>query len=377
LLLRPPRASLRPRHEVSPRALRALFPLFRYDWRRGAWILRVVGDRYGPVLVEARSLSADSPGPARRGARGTRAFGLRTHTRSAAIALGCILAAVLGFTIARTSGAQTSRPSGGRHASAGLLRVSVPSGWREQATAPNQQLGLTDELVLGPATVPSERLVLGTIAGPETTGVPATLLARFREPPRPQPVMIGGTQFLRYANVSTGSENALYALPTRVGMIVGVCQAPHSTASFVRGCERILASVRLPSRALGPSLDSRYVTSLSATLSTLNAARVSDSLKLRAARDAHQQAADASALAAAHAKAAAALLRLTAGPADPANSAVAAALRATSEAYGSLANAAAHHDAHGYADAQASLTRANAALSSAFAKLQGFGYRIG
>jgi len=39
------------RREVSPVTLVLLRPLFRRCWTRDAWILRVVGDRRGPVLV--------------------------------------------------------------------------------------------------------------------------------------------------------------------------------------------------------------------------------------------------------------------------------------------------------------------------------------
>jgi hypothetical protein len=47
----PVRTVPRPRRHVSGAILRALSPLFRYSsWRR-AWILRGIGERFGPVLV--------------------------------------------------------------------------------------------------------------------------------------------------------------------------------------------------------------------------------------------------------------------------------------------------------------------------------------
>lgn len=42
---------MRPRREVSPVVLALLRPLYRRCWKREAWILRVVGNRRGPVLV--------------------------------------------------------------------------------------------------------------------------------------------------------------------------------------------------------------------------------------------------------------------------------------------------------------------------------------
>ena len=62
----------RPRRSVPPLALTLLRPLFRYHYRRDAWILRSVGDRVGPVLrprdhpVEAH---AEPPAPPRRTGR--------------------------------------------------------------------------------------------------------------------------------------------------------------------------------------------------------------------------------------------------------------------------------------------------------------------
>jgi hypothetical protein len=40
----------RPRRVVSPLLLRLLFPAFRYDYVRDAYILRLVGKWTGPVL---------------------------------------------------------------------------------------------------------------------------------------------------------------------------------------------------------------------------------------------------------------------------------------------------------------------------------------
>ncbi len=42
---------MRPRREVSAVMLWLLRPFFRHSWSRDAWILRVVGNRRGPVFV--------------------------------------------------------------------------------------------------------------------------------------------------------------------------------------------------------------------------------------------------------------------------------------------------------------------------------------
>jgi hypothetical protein len=45
---------MRPRHYVPRWALIALRPVLRYSYGRDAYILRGVGGRFGPVLVERR-----------------------------------------------------------------------------------------------------------------------------------------------------------------------------------------------------------------------------------------------------------------------------------------------------------------------------------
>ena len=53
---RPPR----PRHPVAPRLIAMLSPLLRYSVPRDAYVLRLVGNRHGPVLV-ARAPASEAP----------------------------------------------------------------------------------------------------------------------------------------------------------------------------------------------------------------------------------------------------------------------------------------------------------------------------
>jgi hypothetical protein len=54
----------RRRRTVPPAALALLRPLFKYHYRRDAWILRAVGDRIGPVLrPRDHPAQADADGP--------------------------------------------------------------------------------------------------------------------------------------------------------------------------------------------------------------------------------------------------------------------------------------------------------------------------
>ena len=51
----------RKRKIVSPRAVTVLRPFLRFSKGRNAWVLRGVGNRYGPVLVEEGSQRKASP----------------------------------------------------------------------------------------------------------------------------------------------------------------------------------------------------------------------------------------------------------------------------------------------------------------------------
>ena len=50
---------MRPRREIGRMTLAALRPLFRYSYRREAWVLRLGGTKYGPVLVRNDERSAN------------------------------------------------------------------------------------------------------------------------------------------------------------------------------------------------------------------------------------------------------------------------------------------------------------------------------
>jgi hypothetical protein len=45
-----PRTQSRPRHQVSPVTIVLLSPLFRHSTSRQAYVLRLIGNRWGPVL---------------------------------------------------------------------------------------------------------------------------------------------------------------------------------------------------------------------------------------------------------------------------------------------------------------------------------------
>lgn len=52
---------MRPRHPVSRWTLALLRPAFRYSLTRDAYVLRAVGGRHGPVLIDKRKHSQVAP----------------------------------------------------------------------------------------------------------------------------------------------------------------------------------------------------------------------------------------------------------------------------------------------------------------------------
>ncbi len=282
---------------------------------------------------------------------------------------GIVLAAVLGFIVARATGGNASPARLDQQTSAGLLHVSFPSGWRAHPLT-SGLVGLTDELSLAPPSRTGGALVIGRTDASDQRPLPAGALAALHGTPTTQIVTLGGVGFYRYLSASTagGSPSEIvYTLPTTSGTIVAVCMPRGAGPNFISECERTIATVRLISgTVLRSRLTASYVAALNQAMGKLNAVRVSAGSQLRTARNAAAQAKLASELAAAHLTAAAALQRVTAGPATAANSALVKALRDTAAAYSALARAAARADARGYNAASKSVTGATSTLNSAF-----------
>jgi len=60
------RTHSRPRHDVSRETIRALSPFLRYSTSRDAYVLRGIGNRFGPVLRIRRMTADGRPAPETR-----------------------------------------------------------------------------------------------------------------------------------------------------------------------------------------------------------------------------------------------------------------------------------------------------------------------
>jgi hypothetical protein len=373
--------------------LAALSPLFRYsDWR-DAWVLRVIGERYGPVLLrdvpEFEDVYQHPPSRLRqriaetrlsRSERAPRALPLRGSSLLLTLAAMAIAAAAaVGFSVAHSGAKRGAAPVLTGHASAGLLTLSVPSGWR-RATSPVVQLGLDDGIALSPAGSRGELLVIGRTVTPDPQLLPRALLASLASAPTPQPVSLGHAAFYRYLNLwprGERSPESVYAMSTTFGTVLGVCIAPKIRVSFISSCERSLATLAVGAgETLPPGPIPGYASALSLAIKQLNGVRTAAGSRLRTASAATTQARAANSLAAAYGQAAGTLSHLNAGPAGAANSALVAALALNQTAYRALARAASLRQSAPYSDARTSLRHAASAVTAAYSGLAAFGYSV-
>jgi hypothetical protein len=402
--------------------LAALSPLFRYsDWRY-AWVLRVIGERYGPVLLRPEPEDDDfyqrppsrlrrrvdeyeAPGsrlrrwldehdrrPSRPRRRVAYPHGSISGRASRVLPLGgsallltlgaavILAAAALGYTVAHSGNGGHGSPALNRQASSGPLRLSFATGWRPATSPVAAQLGLQDAIAWAPSALRGETLTIGRGVTADPQLLPRPLLASLPSEPTPQTVTLGGAQFYRYLNLTPRGEHgseSVYAMSTTIGTVLGVCIAPQPSTSFTSSCERSLGTLALTSgKALPPGPIPAYASALNLAIQGLNDSVSKIGSRLRSAPTAKAQAQADYALAAAHAQAATALSHLTAGPASAANTAVVAALKLNDTAYRALGRAASLQDATDYSAAQASLKRAASALTAAYSRLDAFGYRV-
>ncbi len=303
---------------------------------------------------------------------------LARQAGSGLISLGAVIVAIaIGFGVARL--ATGSQPAGASQATAGPIHVSLPPGWR-RVSAQVQSLGLTNGLMVERQGSP--RLTIGTLPPGDPAVLPGPVLAALHSVPPPQIAKLGSLSFYRYPNLVTvpgGSVESVYATPTTIGTLVGVCTTPAAGTGAASACERVLSTVRLASgRILGTASGTSYVTALNAVITKLNASLTQLGAQLASARTAATQASAASQLAAADSSAALAASTLNPGLASAVNSKLVAALQASAAAYGALARAAQQNDATAFAAGRASVASAQAAVNSALLQLSALGgYRIG
>jgi len=380
--------SSRTRHVVPSWALALLGLLFRYSYAHDAWVLRGIGEGYGPVLDVQRSrASAALPlSPSRL--RQRRAFTQRLNgTRRPVIEVGlligagAVIAAGAGYALAHHAATVNRMPALTDRTATATFALARPAGWRREPP-PADVVALLSATVNLAAPGPGRgSLIVGVAQTPDPQLLPSAVLAGLSSVPKAQLIMLGRRAFLRYENLSPkglGGPETFYAASTTRGTLLGICRPHAAPAPFQATCERILATARvMATTSLPTGPIPAYATALASVIKRLNAARGMLGTRLHAAPGFASQARAAAALALAHRTAATALNGLQAGPAGQANVALARTLNAIARAYEALGLAASHRATTAYNSARNTLGRLTAQLGAAFTRLQAFGYRVG
>lgn len=288
---------------------------------------------------------------------------------------GAVIAAVLGWMVARETSHGASVDRAVTSAGNGVLEISYPSNWRREPPPATPGLRLTDTLRLAAG---GGSLLVGRTTGYEAP-LPSAVVAALAADTVPQIVRVGTLSLYRYtAGAHPGSTSvSIYAAPATVGAIVGICRVDRGSVEFLSNCGRAMGTIRLRSGTFLPvGPNPTYAQTLTAVIAKLNAARAADGAQSARATNPQSAASADRALAAAYAEAASALRRVTTGPADVVNAALANALQMTATAYNALAVALAGNDQRAYNAGRGSLARATAAVRAAFAQLSELGYRM-
>ncbi len=187
--------------------------------------------------------------------------------------IGVLLAATVGFSIARALTSTSASGFPGAHVSSAGLSVSLPAGWRVATVAaatPHFELARAFTFLPGHGV---GSFTLGMSTAASAAFLPAGLLSNGATPKR-ESITLGGRGFFRYPTAvlgRAGDSATIYTQPTTAGVLVGVCWPSLSVST---GCEQILGTATLAgAHALSLAQSAHYAAALSGVIRTFNAAR--------------------------------------------------------------------------------------------------------
>jgi hypothetical protein len=218
-----------------------------------------------------------------------------------------------------------------------------------------------------------------------STLLAAPFLQALGNVPKPNgAVQIGGSdvQAYRYDNLKPNGFDrtvTVYTAPTSEGVATVACLAPAAAAAgFKADCDSIANTLGLKSGdpfPIGPS--KAYADAVSKAIGGVSAAVKSGNAKMSSAKTPAGQAAAATAVSAAYAKAAKSLEGLELSPADRgANTRLVKALEGASAAYAKAAAAAAKKDKGAYKSARRQVAAAEKEVAGALDGLNRAGYGV-
>jgi hypothetical protein len=342
----------------------ALTPSERYG--TPAALVEALGDAVG-VDLSHRGASARRASHA-RGARAAvarrRRRPGRRRTRIAIPAAVMLVAAAIG-TVAGSATTAPAPPAAVTLAGAGLS-VEAPRGWLRAGPGEGSPAIGAPALVAHPPGQPSATALVVTRAAA------APLLARLAHAV-PEPVRLGASDAWRYRDVAIDAKSVAdaYVLEDADGPIVAACLGPAGMPASVReGCAAALTTLRLrvgPAAALGGDIAARR--ELARVMADLDRARARERRALAAATTGRRQAAAASRLSAAYARAAEGA-RTTGTVGAPGELArLADRLKETGRAYAALAAEARRERRTAYAQARTRVVGDERALQASLAAL--------
>jgi hypothetical protein len=297
-------------------------------------------------------------------------------------ALVLVSAALLGYAVGHRPSGPAPREQTQTASVAGVL-LGLPSQWRAVSTAPGVPgLSMRHAVVLTPGDGSASGLLAGALPAGPGSPLPSQFLARMRQPPSTSVVSLAEAQAYRYSGISIpGFDKSvtLFVIPYPGANATGLaCYAAPSVSADLRTCQHIVATLRFAGRSqsydLTPQPD--YARSLSATISALNANRLSLRAKLAtgATPNAIQLFAGRLAHAFAHAAASVSGLQTTLATGQ-AQSALSGAVLKARAAYSGLASAAGSRSEASFAAARREVDEAEAAVNAALEGFALLGYK--
>jgi hypothetical protein len=129
----------------------------------------------------------------------------------------------------------------------GSLYYASASNWRPAAWAPTVPgISIDQPIVLAPdGNGSQEGLVIGRLGGDSHDPLPASFLARQRQPPSTAVVYLLNTEAYRYSQMSvSGYDRALtlYTVPGGPSKAIIACYSPLPDSNYLRECERVAST---------------------------------------------------------------------------------------------------------------------------------------
>jgi hypothetical protein len=293
-----------------------------------------------------------------------------------------IAAALLGYAVGHRPSGPAQREQTQTASVAGVL-LGVPSQWRAVSTAPGiPGLSMRHAVVLAPGDGSASGLLAGALPAGQGSPLPSQFLVRMRQPPSAAVVSLAEAQAYRYSGISIpGFDKSvtLFVIPYPGGNATGLaCYASPAVSADLRTCQHIVATLRFAGRSQSYDLTPQpeYARNLSATISALNAKRLSLRAKLATGATPNAIQLFAGRLAHAFADAAASVSGLqTTLATGQAQSALSGAVLKARVAYSGLASAAGSRSEASFATARREVDEAEAAVNAALEGFALLGYK--